>query len=575
MNRRRISYIIIIFTVMFAFAGVYGVYLDVHDDKSVNEDEPFYFELVHSGIRDTLIPWKNPDGDYDLFLPSYGRLSDLILRVNGTKWLIFDGRPIKSGKSFPDKEFDEPYTLRIGDADYTLTFHSSKNVAALFVTVKDEDYYITKNKDRKEKATANFISEDGEESTGELSATIKGHGNSTWLADKKPYQIKLDKSRSILGMGDAKKWLLIANAYDATNMRNKIIYDLSNELFSEWSVKGEYADVYLNGRYNGLYLITEKIEKGDNRISKEADFVVEQETAKRDDEADYMTTKDIAIQVVEPENYDDDTLIEISDTIQQMEDSFFYPGSEWKTIIDMDSWAKKYLIDEFSGNFDADKLSSYMYAMEDSGRLKIYGGPVWDYDKAFMQEDSVDEPYLFAAAATYRRRNVVTPYYKALFEKPAFRKHVAKVYKKELRPLLEALVKDGYDELSDRLYSANVNNFYRCQPFIPPVGYTHKDLKSAIAAVKRYINARIHVMDDKWINGSTYHIVGIEPEERGKIREYEVKDGNMFDKFPDAGYYDIAEPVWYDNETGEEYDQPFVPRGDIYLYLKKQPKEAQ
>ena len=44
--------------------------------------------------------------------------------------------------------------------------------------------------------------------------SMKGRGNTTWGLPKKPYQIKLDSKQDILGMGKAKKWVLLANYGD-------------------------------------------------------------------------------------------------------------------------------------------------------------------------------------------------------------------------------------------------------------------------------------------------------------------------------------------------------------------------
>lgn len=56
-------------------------------------------------------------------------------------------------------------------------------------------------------------------------AEVKGRGNYTWTLAKKPYQIKLDGSKPVLGMGSAKTWILLANYADMSLMRNKLAYD--------------------------------------------------------------------------------------------------------------------------------------------------------------------------------------------------------------------------------------------------------------------------------------------------------------------------------------------------------------
>ena len=48
---------------------------------------------------------------------------------------------------------------------------------------------------------------------------VKGRGNGTWMQEKKPYQIKFKKKVDLFGMGKAKKWALLANATDTSNLR--------------------------------------------------------------------------------------------------------------------------------------------------------------------------------------------------------------------------------------------------------------------------------------------------------------------------------------------------------------------
>ena len=254
-----------------------------------------------------------------------------------------------------------------------------------------------------------------------------------------------------------------------------------------------------------------------------------------------------------------------------MENALFAKGGSWKKYIDADSWAARYLIDEFSGNYDANKLSSFFYANAEKDRhYYFYGGPVWDYDKAFMQENAEGTPYMFAVAAEYRRRSMWTPYYRRLLEKQGFSKKAENIYKKKLRSKIKALDKNGFDRLRKKLEVASENNYIRWKPFNPPVGYRHDTLEEALDALHEYIEAKLALMDDKWIAGTPYYIVGIEPSVSGRMREYEVRAGEEFASFPDVRYYHIKNPVWYDRTAKEEqYTEPFVPTGDIYLLLKR------
>jgi len=51
---------------------------------------------------------------------------------------------------------------------------------------------------------------------------IRGRGNSTWEESKKPFKFKLNTKANLLGMGKGKHWILLANSYDDTLLRNRI-----------------------------------------------------------------------------------------------------------------------------------------------------------------------------------------------------------------------------------------------------------------------------------------------------------------------------------------------------------------
>ena len=102
---------------------------------------------------------------------------------------------------------------------------------------------------------------------------IRCRGNSTYetnpnrLGDsgKFSYKIKLDTKVNMLGMGKSKHWVLIANYYDVTNMRNKLTYDLSGAMGLSYT-QSRWVVVYLNGEYQGLYTLCESIRIEGDRV---------------------------------------------------------------------------------------------------------------------------------------------------------------------------------------------------------------------------------------------------------------------------------------------------------------------
>ena len=128
--------------------------------------------------------------------------------------------------------------------------------------------YIHENKENKESGKISiYTSVEGIDYSGDLTS-IKGRGNNTWDEfEKKPYNIELQNESNLLGMGKASQWVLLANADDHSNLRNKLVYDFSDEIGLEFSPDSRWVDLYLNGEYAGLYLLSERNEVHENRVN--------------------------------------------------------------------------------------------------------------------------------------------------------------------------------------------------------------------------------------------------------------------------------------------------------------------
>lgn len=98
-------------------------------------------------------------------------------------------------------------------------------------------------------------------------AQIRGRGNSTWGYEKKPYRLKFDEKVDLFGMGRAKDWILLANTVDMAMLRNYTVYKMAQEFSSlSTTTDCQFAHVYLNDDYRGLYLVVEQVEEGENRV---------------------------------------------------------------------------------------------------------------------------------------------------------------------------------------------------------------------------------------------------------------------------------------------------------------------
>ena len=89
---------------------------------------------------------------------------------------------------------------------------------------------------------------------------IKGRGNSTWQLPKKPYALKLGAKSEILGMKKHKRWCLLANWMDRTNIRNDIAFHIAKQTNLAWTPSGKFVELILNGEHKGNYYLCEQIQ---------------------------------------------------------------------------------------------------------------------------------------------------------------------------------------------------------------------------------------------------------------------------------------------------------------------------
>ena len=107
---------------------------------------------------------------------------------------------------------------------------------------------------------------------------IRLRGNGTLTYDKKAYRLKLSSKANLLGLNKGNKmksWVLIADYNDQSMMRNATAYYLGDSLFNysnNYSTDYKHVNVYLNGSYNGIYLLAEQQQVNSCRIKvKEPD----------------------------------------------------------------------------------------------------------------------------------------------------------------------------------------------------------------------------------------------------------------------------------------------------------------
>lgn len=212
--------------------------------------------------------------------------------------------------------------------------------------------------------------------------TIRGRGNTTWIYyPKKPYAIKFGEKVSLFGMPKAKKWVLLANYRDRTLMRNALAFKVAFDTDLEWTPKGVFVELFLNGTFLGNYYLCEKIEVKENRLNINKNAYLLEFDTNYDEEYKFRTKiKDYPVNIKNPEEPTEASFAYIRDYIDTVE-SILYGNKDYLDIeeyIDFESFADYFIVYNISQNYEINHPKSVFMYKDLNGKLKM--GPVWDFD---------------------------------------------------------------------------------------------------------------------------------------------------------------------------------------------------
>ena len=219
--------------------------------------------------------------------------------------------------------------------------------------------------------------------TDPSSAVVRYHckyrirGESTSGYDKKSFAVKLfdeygeDMDVNLFGIREENSWILDAMAVDRIRMRNRVCFDVWNDMSrtpyntnfgNRNGTKGVFVEVFINGDYNGLYCMTDKIDRKLLGLKK----------AQKDDNG-VVTVRGLLYKGVTWNGYTDIWLLSYSESdttkdtwngweLQYPDD---YPSENtWQPLMDLidfcsDSTSDETFIQEYQNYFYLDNLADY------------------------------------------------------------------------------------------------------------------------------------------------------------------------------------------------------------------------
>ena len=281
-----------------------------------------------------------------------------------------------------------------------------------------------------------------------ISATlqIRGRGNSSWQGSapqdsynsKNSYRIKLDEKEKLLGIGDSKNkdWVLNSNKFDLSGLRNALVWELAEKMGTMTYVPDYcWVQLYINGQYRGMYMVTELIEDANDRVELDKTITVSEEKGyllEIDFRGNYETTPYFYIdgygpnpkaelhgarEFVVKNDCTEADLAYIEGYIKQCHAALISGDREQiDQLVDIPSLIDMYILEELSKDVDVGAASFFLHKKEGG---KLYFTAPWDFDFGFgTYGPAVSEGGLVSDGADG------CPWFAALVEQEWFRKEV-------------------------------------------------------------------------------------------------------------------------------------------------------
>ena len=380
-------------------------------------------------------------------LPSYVSISSLSQERSINKVYCEDGT-LLSRLDFTSINHVYVATADGNVAEWNIQFLKSGNMHTLDIKLKDTDVDDI-DKENYTEASMEVISPEGILKYSE-DILIKGRGNSTWLQEKKPYDIKIPEINPLLGLTASSRWSLLANANDDTNVVNKLTMDLARDLGLKYTSDSEWCDLYINNEYRGNYLLCKEPGIGVGRVDIDG-FLVECDDREGKKHPSFKVGSGV-YKIKDTSEADQFDEKEIRSCLEEI-DTELHSSPADMSHIDIESFIKRYLVEEFVYNHDARGLSYFFYKENDNG--KLFAGPCWDYDLACGKYGIKDEKYIDYNHTLKQPVETMCDWDYILMDDDVYRQELLRIYT-ENRHHFQNVINNRINEYEAKLSIADV-----------------------------------------------------------------------------------------------------------------------
>ena len=329
------------------------------------------------------------------------------------------------------------------------------------------------------------------------SVKIKGRGNSSWSAAKKPYRLKFASSVKPFGMKKGKNWNLIAQAQTGSLLSNPVALKIARMTGTAAANDVVPIDLYMNSLYAGSYIFTQKVGLANNSVDLDDETqAVLIELDSYSETGQFRSTQyNLPVNIKSPEFGEDETVLTYNQVKTEF-DSFItdiYNNANYERHLDVDMLARFMLVNELVLNAElGHPKSTYLYRENMNHLSSQYTfGPVWDFDWGYGYEGT--SSYCMTDPTEYyfdrHPKNPGRTFFMNLWEGSEWIKYYYyQVWKDFMDNHLEELI----DYVDD--YHAYARNSFRKNSTKWSDGYNYT---SNVERMKSWLEQRAHYIMDR------------------------------------------------------------------------------
>ena len=579
--------------------------LDLCANLSFSQEGDTCFAIHPFASEDTIV----------LVIPAYWDNSKIVVRMKDGVCSI-DGKDIDQQWKAMSVSSSAIKTVKVSFRTTNLVVHQSRLDAISIMTSRRNLEYITKT--QADSGLIAAISSEGKVEYKGKMERLRGRGNCSWLNhEKKPYSLKLDKKKSLFGLRKGKIFNLLAEASDQTKVHNWLAFHIAEDFGMRYPIHCLHVALWINGDYCGIYLLTEPVEvsrdgidindlEADNRKSngrKFSEFDMQKLNKNGEVMSDTCSIRQAWLtgvtSAINPEDITGGYVVEFPvpwtkepdnqfctrkaafslkspkyPTIEQMSylqermdrmigavmDNWRNPeadDNEFLYYLDIDSYARYYLVQELLYNGDACYASVYHVKDCDSVDSLFYAAPLWDMDWSMspLYGDSINEAKCYRLRPAPLNTLLIFP---DLWRYPCFQDTVKSLYRSSLSPLLH---KYYSTQMSDSL-----RNLLEGDLELDKVRWAESySVKQEYSAMCRFMNNRVNYVDkDLFQSDSAYYVINVDFGEVDRPYIWHVQRGDSF-------HMPQRESDWFNldaivDDIGNAYVGDFVPSSNVNLH---------